>query len=74
MPPASRPAKITPQSPGEWCWVGTRVPMATQFQVEVQADKPLNWTFATPPPHLKISYPSRGKTNLRPVLFLEFNQ
>ena len=79
----SVPSKITPNTPGEWRWLGSqtlvfrpqnRLPMATEFQVQVQADKPLQWTFATPPPKLKTTYPANGKTRLQPVIFLEFDQ
>ncbi|HUL76201.1 MAG TPA: alpha-2-macroglobulin family protein [Vicinamibacteria bacterium] len=46
LPPATGPARLVPQPPGEWRWVGTRTllfepagrfPMATEYRVEVPA-------------------------------------
>ena len=48
--PTSVPVRLTPETPGEWRWVGTqtlvfqpktRLPMATEFRAEIsQAQAP----------------------------------
>ena len=77
------PLRLTPEVPGDWRWVGTqtlvfhpktRLPMATEFQAEVQAGKAVHWSFATPAPRLQSSYPTGNGQGLRPVLFLGFDQ
>ncbi|MBT9585826.1 hypothetical protein IV102_20965 [bacterium] len=75
--------RLMPPVAGQWRWVGTqglifqpqtRLPMATSFRVEVQGANPTSWTFETPPPVLKTSYPTGGKVRKNPVIFLGFNQ
>lgn len=82
--PEQVPVKLTPDTPGEWRWVGTRtlvfkpatrLPMATEFQAEVVGTaKPTRWTFSTPPPRLQQSFPQSDGIDLRPVMFLGFDQ
>ncbi|MBT9585116.1 hypothetical protein IV102_17365 [bacterium] len=81
--PKSVPVRLSPEVPGEWRWVGTqtlvfkpktRLPMATEFKAEVEAAKPVSWTFGTPAPRLKQSYPTGNGIALRPVLFVAFDQ
>jgi hypothetical protein len=81
MDPASRPATLTPQPPGEWFWLGGQTlifqprdefPMATRYQVEV-ADAKKTWTFETTPP--KLSRESRNlDEDLQPLICLSFDQ
>ncbi|MCA9796447.1 MAG: hypothetical protein KC910_31785, partial [Candidatus Eremiobacteraeota bacterium] len=59
-------------------------PMATDYSVVVPADtasaagrrlaQAQEWTFSTPPPSLKESYPESDRVSLRPVIFLRFDQ
>ena len=90
--PKDVPVKLSPETPGEWRWVGTqtlvfqpktRLPMATEFRAEVapitsatggKLEKPVTWTFRTPPPSLVSSFPSGDHVELKPVLFLQFDQ
>lgn len=61
-----------------------RLPMATSYTVTVpegtkaQSGKTLakavQWTFVTPPPVLKSSWPGGSSVELKPVLFAEFDQ
>jgi len=88
------PAKLSPQPPGKWRWIGTktllfepdvRFPMATQYSVTVPAGtKSANggalgiaktWTFTTPAPKVKTTYPDTNTTRARDALmFVEFDQ
>ncbi len=90
----SVPARISPDIPGQWRWLGTRtlifepaaerLPMATQFTVDVPAGvksaagKALSasvvWQFNTPPVQLLQSYPAGTGVDLQPVLLMIFNQ
>jgi alpha-2-macroglobulin len=84
--PASVPVKLSPETPGEWRWVGTqtlvfqpktRLPMATEFRAEVtdpRIQTPVSWTFRTPPPRLISHHPGSGPVDLSPLLFLQFDQ
>ena len=90
--PQSVPVKLTPDTLGEWRWVGTqtlvfqpksRLPMATEFRADVAAvasatggklERPVSWTFRTPPPSLVSSLPGGNRVELKPVLFLQFDQ
>lgn len=74
------PARLTPDVPGEWRWVGDqtlvfepvrRLPMATAYQVEVAGTR---WSFSTPPPALTFSQPQGQGVDALPLLYLEFNQ
>ena len=61
-----------------------RFPMATEYAVEVPAGTratngqtlavPARWTFTTPPPVMKSSYPRGTSEPLDPLLFAEFDQ
>ncbi len=88
------PVTLTPQPPGSWRWLGTktllfdadpRLPMATEFVVEVPAGtasatggrlaEPFRATFATPPPTLVSSWPLEGvPVELEPTVVLRFDQ
>ncbi|HEX8174881.1 MAG TPA: Ig-like domain-containing protein [Pyrinomonadaceae bacterium] len=87
------PARLNPQPPGRWRWVGTktllfvpegRFPMATQYSVTVPAGTKdatgrtlaaaKSWTFATPPPQLKRSYPEGTSVKRDALMFVEFDQ
>jgi uncharacterized protein YfaS (alpha-2-macroglobulin family) len=87
------PVRLTPQPAGSWRWVGaqtllfetpTRLPMATDFQVEVPAGTtsasgsqlatPERWVFSTPPPTLVWSHPSDEATGFDPLFFAAFDQ
>lgn len=87
------PVKLTPAVEGNWRWLGTqtlmfvpkvRLPMATEFTVEVPAGitsasgqklaKPRLEKFTTPPPVLQQSSPSGGGLALHPIIFLRFDQ
>ncbi|MGH9826160.1 MAG: Ig-like domain-containing protein, partial [Blastocatellia bacterium] len=61
-----------------------RFPMATRYKVEVPAgtksalgnplDKTVTWTFSTPPPQVKQTYPGRGPQTRDPLMFVSFDQ
>ena len=61
-----------------------RFPMATKYTVEIPAGtisasggklaKPVTWTFTTPPPQIRASYPNDGPHPLDPVMFVAFDQ
>src|SRR5262249_27427793 len=61
-----------------------RFPMATTYSVEVPAaaksasgatlKSPKKWTFATPPPVVKTSYPNSGPQRRDQIMFVEFDQ
>jgi alpha-2-macroglobulin len=61
-----------------------RFPMATEYAVEIPAgtkamngqalQKPVQWTFSTPPVTLKRSWPSSSQEKREPLLFAEFDQ
>ncbi len=61
-----------------------RLPMATKYTVEIPAGtasagggkltKTVTWTFTTPPPEIKTSYPNDGPHPLEPVMFVAFDQ
>src|SRR5262249_9121924 len=61
-----------------------RFPMATRYSVEVPATaksasgetlkSPKKWTFATPPPVVKTSYPNSGPQRRDQIMFVEFDQ
>ena len=91
----SVPARLSPQPAGRWRWLGTktlifdpadgRLPMATEFTVEVPAgvtgaaggpgtSKPLAWKFATPAPKLTAKFPEGTATRRDAVIFMEFDQ
>ncbi|MBT9586305.1 hypothetical protein IV102_23385 [bacterium] len=83
--PKSVPVTLTPETPGEWRWIGTqtlvfqpntRLPMATDYHAEVitPMNKPVAWDFHTPPPRLVQQVPTGHGLGLRPVLFLGFDQ
>lgn len=90
---ASVPVKLTPQPPGQWRWLGTktllfvpetRLPMATEFTLEVSAGTrsavggvttdAQRWTFATPPPTIVKTLPTGNGKTRNPLLFVEFDQ
>jgi uncharacterized protein YfaS (alpha-2-macroglobulin family) len=78
------PLQLAPLVPGDWRWVGTqtlvfqpqkRLPMATEFTVtSTRLNKPVKWTFATPPVQLKQSFPSGSGVGLTPVVYMGFDQ
>jgi uncharacterized protein YfaS (alpha-2-macroglobulin family) len=61
-----------------------RFPMATNYSVEIPAGTKSatggalaatkRWTFSTPPPQVKTSYPTNGPHSLSPIFFIEFDQ
>ena len=61
-----------------------RFPMATEYAVEIPAgtkamngqtlQKPVQWTFTTPPVTLKRSWPSSSQEKREPMMFAEFDQ
>ena len=61
-----------------------RFPMATKYTVEIPAGttavgggklaKTVTWTFTTPPPQIRASYPNDGPHPLAPVMFVAFDQ
>ena len=61
-----------------------RFPMATQYTVEIPAGtastgdgklaNAVTWTFTTPPPQIRASYPNEGPHPLDPVIFVSFDQ
>ena len=61
-----------------------RFPMATRYSVEVPAGTASAtgtllraskaWSFTTPPPQVKSSYPTEGPHRRDPVMFVEFDQ
>ena len=61
-----------------------RFPMATKYTVEIPAGiasagggkliKTVTWTFTTPPPQIRASYPNDGPHLLEPVMFVAFDQ
>ena len=90
------PARLTPQPPGRWRWIGTktllfepkgdleRMPMATDYTVEVPAGTPSaggaklaaaqSFTFSTPPVTLQAMFPEDGPVRRDPLIFLAFDQ
>ena len=87
------PARITPQPPGRWRWLDVRtlrfepagrLPMATEFTVEVPAgiapmrgaalEEAVRWTFSTPPARATGGWPQYGPTVRDPLLFAAFDQ
>ncbi|MCB9433977.1 MAG: hypothetical protein H6668_18565 [Ardenticatenaceae bacterium] len=95
---ADVPVRVTPEMPGGWQWISPqtlrfeaqsdavdRMPMATEFVVEVPAGtqsasgnalaETVRWTFSTPPVQLVSSYPSEFEPQpLEPLIFLAFDQ
>ncbi len=61
-----------------------RFPMATKYTVEISAGvtaagggkltQTVTWTFTTPPPQIRASYPNDGPHPLDPVMFVAFDQ
>jgi uncharacterized protein YfaS (alpha-2-macroglobulin family) len=61
-----------------------RFPMATSYSVEVPAgtrsaaggalESAVRWSFSTPPPQVKTSYPADGPYGRDPLFFIEFDQ
>ncbi|HEX5083527.1 MAG TPA: Ig-like domain-containing protein, partial [Blastocatellia bacterium] len=61
-----------------------RFPMATDYTVEIPAGTKSavggslgaakKWTFSTPPPQVKSSFPTDGPHSRNPVFFIEFDQ
>ena len=61
-----------------------RFPMSTKYTVEVSAGTtsasggklavPVTWTFTTPPPQIRASYPNDGPHPLDPLMFVAFDQ
>ncbi|HEU4387277.1 MAG TPA: Ig-like domain-containing protein, partial [Blastocatellia bacterium] len=61
-----------------------RFPMATEYKVEIPAGTrsanggtlatSSRWSFSTPPPQVKTSYPTDGPHPRKPVIFVEFDQ
>lgn len=61
-----------------------RFPMATEYAVEIPAgtramngqalQKPVQWTFSTPPVTVKRSWPSSSQEKREPLLFVELDQ
>src|SRR5262245_27237494 len=61
-----------------------RFPMATDYSVEIPAGTKsaaggalgaaMRWTFSTPPPQVKSSWPTAGPHSRNPLFFIEFDQ
>jgi uncharacterized protein YfaS (alpha-2-macroglobulin family) len=87
------PVRMTPQPPGRWRWLDVRtlrfepegrLPMATEFTVEVPAgtrsaagrplDEPVRWTFRTAAARATGSWPQDGPTGREPLLLVAFDQ
>ena len=61
-----------------------RFPMATKYTIEIPAGtisagggkltKTVTWTFTTPPPQIRASYPNDGPHPLDPLMFVAFDQ
>jgi alpha-2-macroglobulin len=88
------PIEMTPEIAGQWRWVGTRtlvfepdaprLPMATEFEVQVPAglsaadgqelEAPHTWHFATPPPVMERVHPRGSGIGLEPLMVVEFDQ
>src|SRR5262245_7644681 len=61
-----------------------RFPMATDYSVEIPAGTKSaaggalgaakRWTFSTPPPQVKSSWPTSGPHSRNPLIFIEFDQ
>ena len=61
-----------------------RFPMATKYTAEIPAGtvsaaggklaNAVTWTFTTPPPQIRASYPNDGPHPLEPVIFVSFDQ
>jgi uncharacterized protein YfaS (alpha-2-macroglobulin family) len=90
------PARLTPAPPGRWRWIGTktllfesrgdleRLPMATEFTVEVPAGtasatggklaSAARYTFTTPSVGLERMLPDGGPVRRDPLVFLAFDQ
>ena len=90
------PARISPQTPGAWRWIDVRtlkfepqgrLPMATEFTVEVPAGTPsltggrlaaaARWSFSTPAARATGGWPHRDNgepAGLQPVLVVSFDQ
>jgi len=62
----------------------SRFPMATEYSIEVPAGaksalsgtlaSAKKWSFATPPPQVKATYPAGGPHGRNPLFFVEFDQ
>ncbi|MBK7584787.1 MAG: hypothetical protein IPI67_31935 [Myxococcales bacterium] len=90
------PVRLVPEPRGHWRWVGTqtlvfdpedeRLPMATEFQVEVPAGtrsasgqafaQAKSWRFSTPALKVESFVPRQwdGPTDLEPLLYASFDQ
>lgn len=91
------PVQISPDVPGHWEWIGTRtlrfesdsvefdrLPMATNFTVEVPAgatsqsgsalESTVSWTFETPPVVARSVVPLGESLPLNPVFLVDFDQ
>ncbi len=91
------PVTITPAIDGHWEWIGTRtlrfesdsdtfdrLPMATTYTVEVDADAeslagnalngPVRWTFDTPPPTVRQVTRQGDSLPLQPIFLVWFDQ
>ena len=94
---ADVPVVVTPALPGRWRWIGTstlryehtaddidRLPMATEYRVEVPAGttsatggalaEPASFTFRTPPPTVTSFGPMNDSLPLEPVWVAAFDQ
>ena len=94
---ADVPATITPEVPGVWQWIGTktlrfdaksdavdRLPMATDFTVEVAAgtksatggvlESPASFQFSTPAADVRTLTPTGDDLSLTPVFVATFDQ
>lgn len=90
----SVPVQMSPQTPGRWRWLGTktlifdpegqRLPMATEFTVNIPAGTraaaggatrtPVTWKFSTPAPKLVNKYPVDVPARRDAIIFLAFDQ
>lgn len=88
------PVRLIPQPPGEWRWTdpralvfipdGERMPMATEYRVEIPAgsraasgaalEQEVLFEFATPAPRLVARYPQRGPVRPGSLVVLVFDQ
>ena len=87
------PVRMSPQVPGAWRWIDVRtakfeprgrLPMATEFTVEIPAGTPalnggrlteaVRWTFQTPAPTPTGGYPHESPTGLNPIFVVAFDQ
>jgi hypothetical protein len=87
------PVRMLPRAPGAWRWIDVRtvkfepagrLPMATEFTVEVPAGTAAasggrlaaaeRWTFSTPAPRAIGGYPYSSPVRLQPVFVVAFDQ